>query len=168
MEKGKLYSFEIKGWKEPICGIVEAFSVDWILIKWIINDFLFDGYSVIQRRHIKKCFQDENLLFKESVLRAKGVMDIPTPEIPIDSKSAPLKWFCDNMNIVLVSPIDESVCDVGKITKVLNRVFYLKTMDGEGKWDNVYDNCLLSEIVSFSIDTDYVKSLLIYSLKFEK
>ena len=30
MEKGKLYSFEIKGWKEPICGIVEAFSVDWI------------------------------------------------------------------------------------------------------------------------------------------
>lgn len=95
-------------------------------------------------------------------------MDIPTPEIPIDSKSAPLKWFCDNMNIVLVSPIDESVCDVGKITKVLNRVFYLKTMDCEGKWDNVYDNCLLSEIVSFSIDTDYVKSLLIYSLKFEK
>ena len=38
----------------------------------------------------------------------------------------------------------------------------------EGKWDNVYVNGLLSEIVSFSIDTDYVKSLLIYSLKFEK
>ena len=30
-------------------------------------------------------------------------------------------------------------------------------MDCEGKWDNVYDNCLLSEIVSFSIDTDYVE-----------
>ena len=77
-------------------------------------------------------------------------------------------WDAFLRQVVLVSPIDESVCDVGKITKVLNRVFYLKTMDCEGKWDNVYDNCLLSEIVSFSIDTDYVKSLLIYSLKFEK
>lgn len=56
---------------------------------------------------------------------------------------------------------------MGKITKVLNRVFILKRWIARGKWDNVYDNCLLSEIVSFSIDTDYVKSLLIYSLKFE-
>ena len=72
MEKGKLYSFEIKGWKEPICGIVEAFSVDWILIKWIINDFLFDGYSVIQRRHIKKAFKMrisylKNLYYEQKV-----------------------------------------------------------------------------------------------------
>ena len=63
MEKGKLYSFEIKGWKEPICGIVEAFSVDWILIKWIINDFLFDGYSVIKMRisYLKNLYYEQKV-----------------------------------------------------------------------------------------------------------
>lgn len=165
MEKGKFYEFKIKGWEDTINGIIEAISQEWVLVKWIISDYIFDGYAVIRKKYIKKCIQNENIIFQEGVLRAKGIMDIPVSNIPIDSNTSPFNWFCENKSVIVIYPIDESICDVGYITKVLKRVFYFKNMDHKGIWDTIEDNCLISDVVMISIGSDYVNSLLNYNMK---
>lgn len=163
MEKGKFYLFEIRGWKEPIYGIVEIIGTEWILIKNIINDYTFDGYSLIQHRNIKNHIRSEDELFTEQVLKAKGILDIMGPNIPLNTKLEPFKWLEEQNITILLSPKDESICYVGKIKKNMKTFFQFISMNTKGHWDTYIYKYKFPDIRLISINTDYVNSLLIYN-----
>jgi hypothetical protein len=39
--------FKIKGWKEPMAGVVEVIGSEWIQVKHIVADYTLGGYSLI-------------------------------------------------------------------------------------------------------------------------
>lgn len=86
MENKRLYTIYIKNWKDPISGIIESSSNYWVLIKRIPNDYILDGFAFIQKCHIESYKRTEEDRFKEKILIAKGVMDIPVPEFSISNR----------------------------------------------------------------------------------
>ena len=86
MENKRLYTIYIKNWKDPISGIIESSSNYWVLIKRIPNDYILDGFAFIQKCHIESYKRTEEDRFKEKILIAKGIMDIPVPEFSISNR----------------------------------------------------------------------------------
>lgn len=169
MKKGEFYSFNMKGWKEPICGVIEYIGSEWILTKHIVSDYIFDGYSLIQRKYIKDQLCDNVTIFTEKVLLAKGIMDINIPyNIPLDSQIAPFEWLREHGITAEFSPKNEDICYVGKVTVFSKKYFQFISLSPRGCWDSDIYECTFANIRAISIDTDYTNSLLIYNEKFEK
>lgn len=165
MENKKLYTISIKGWEESILGVIESFSKKWVLIKRISNMYTFDGFTLIQRRHIKFCRREEGNKFKEKVLAANGIMNMPIPEIPIDDRFSPIQWLCDHGKVVEFHVEDESKFYVGRIEKVQMNVVRWISIDNRGIWDTTPGLCTLylKTIVYFDINSNYVDSLIAYN-----
>lgn len=165
MEKERFYQFTIKGWEGPVYGVIVSIGVEWTLVKKIVGDFAYDGYALIHNKFIKRCIQDEKVIFKEKVLRAKGIMDLLIPVVPLGSQTEPLIWFNEQKLTVQINPKDESVCYVGEIISIMKTFFRLSPMNPRGYWESYEYRFSFGEIVMISIDTDYVNSLLIYNMK---
>lgn len=163
MENKKLYTINIKNWEKPIVGIIEYSSCKWIVIKRIAIDYMFDGISLIQRRHIKSCKRTKDNKFAEKVLAAKGVIDITIPQIPLESSLFPIKWLCSQQKVVEFWTVEESTSYVGKINEVRTIMFHWTSMSSRGKWLTDTFTLKIKDIVSIDIDTDYILSLLIYN-----
>lgn len=169
MEKGSFYIFKLKGWKEPICGIIENIGSEWILIKHIVSDYTFDGYSLIQTKYIKDQLHDDETVFTEKVLLAKGIMDISVPyDIPLDTPTAPFEWFKKQGVTTQFNPKDETICYVGKVTEFKRKYFQFISLSPKGCWDPDFYKCTFAKIRTINIDSDYVNSLLIYNEKYKK
>ena len=69
MIKNKVYSVLMNEWDEEITGIFIAQGKKWILLKDNQNDFLVDGYRLIQKRNVQEIFREENEIFKEKILK---------------------------------------------------------------------------------------------------
>lgn len=162
MEKKQLYTINIKGWDDSISGIMESFTDKWVLIKRISCTYVFDGLTLVQRRHIKSCERNDDNKFREKVLAVKGVMDIPVPDIPLDERLAPIEWLCSQKKVVEFHIEDESKFFVGKVDKVQTNIIRWFSIDNRAIWDPVSDTLQIKTIVSIDIDTNYVIPLLAY------
>ncbi|WP_291582216.1 hypothetical protein [Bacteroides sp.] len=164
MDSNKFYSFYMKGWDEPCLGIIQSIGDEWILIKRIINDYLFDGYTFIRRKYIQKVNRDSNIIFKEKVLYAKGYIDQSLPlTICLNKLSTPLDWICEKKCVCMISPKDETLCYITSIEKILKRYLILHAMTFEGCWETKNFKYLISEIVTIDFDNDYINSLVTYN-----
>lgn len=163
MEIGKFYSFKIKGWQYAINGVVCDIGAEWILIKAIIGDFQYDGFSIIRTKHIKEWIHDERNIFIEHVLLTKGIMDIPFPNIPLDNPTTPFLWFLQQKEIIFFTPKDESDGFMGEIIKLTKRQFDLHPMLSEGIWSLETWTFSINNIIVIEWQSDYIKSLIKYS-----
>ncbi len=166
MENCKLYLFLIKSWDDHVYGIVENVSEEWVLVKRIINDYLFDGYTLIRKKYIKDVIRNSDVTFKEDVLIAKGYMDIKkSPNISINNVLDPLVWLKESQTIFMLSPKDESICFLGKIEKILSDYFNIKALDSKGQWAKKLYRYRFNNIRTIDFETDYINSLLAYNLR---
>jgi len=153
----------MKTWEEHIWGIVENSSSEWVLLQRIINDYMFDGYTLIRQKYVKKVIRNENVIFKEKVLNAKRNSDILiSKNIPINTVFSPLQWMMDNKEVFMISPKDESISYVGQITRILKESFYLKAINSRGIWDEKLFLYKINNIRAIDFDNDYINSLLTY------
>lgn len=163
MENKRLYTINIKSRKEPIVGIVEYSSLKWIVIKKITNDYIFDGFSLIQRCHVKSCKRTKDNKFTEKVLAANGIMDIITPQIPIENRLAPFKWLYSQQEVAEFWIVVEDTSFVGKVNEVKTIILHYTILNSCGKWLTDIYTLKIRDIVFIDINTDYILSLLTYN-----
>ena len=118
MENKRLYTIYIKNWKDPISGIIESSSNYWVLIKRIPNDYILDGFAFIQKCHIESYKRTEEDRFKEKILIAKGIMDIPVPEFSISNRLDLLNRLNALQCVVEIQTDLESSFFIGKLEEV--------------------------------------------------
>lgn len=143
MENKRLYTIYIKNWKDPISGIIESSSNYWVLIKRIPNDYILDGFAFIQKCHIESYKRTEEDRFKEKILIAKGIMDIPVPEFSISNRLDLLNRLNALQCVVEIQTDLESSFFIGKLEEVKTSIFRWKSMDNRGKWKMIFVNCEL-------------------------
>ena len=163
MENKRLYTIYIKNWKDPISGIIESSSNYWVLIKRIPNDYILDGFAFIQKCHIESYKRTEEDRFKEKILIAKGIMDIPVPEFSISNRLDLLNRLNALQCVVEIQTDLESSFFIGKLEEVKTSIFRWKSMDNRGKWENDLRQLGVRDIVSINVNTDYVTSLVAYN-----
>ena len=71
----QIYSFFLNRRKEIITGITMYIGNKWVLLRYIPVDYVIDGYVLIKRKHIKDINRKEREIFKENVLRIKGLFN---------------------------------------------------------------------------------------------
>ena len=163
MENKRLYTIYSKNWKDPISGIIESSSNYWVLIKRIPNDYILDGFAFIQKCHIESYKRTEEDRFKEKILIAKGIMDIPVPEFSISNRLDLLNRLNALQCVVEIQTDLESSFFIGKLEEVKTSIFRWKSMDNRGKWENDLRQLRVRDIVSINVNTDYVTSLVAYN-----
>ena len=126
MENKRLYTIYIKNWKDPISGIIESSSNYWVLIKRIPNDYILDGFAFIQKCHIESYKRTEEDRFKEKILIAKGIMDIPVPEFSISNRLDLLNRLNALQCVVEIQTELESSFFIGKLEEVKTSIFSME------------------------------------------
>ena len=90
----------------------------WVLIKRIPNDYILDGFAFIQKCHIESYKRTEEDRFKEKILIAKGIMDIPVPEFSISNRLDLLNRLNALQCVVEIQTDLESSFFIGKLEEV--------------------------------------------------
>lgn len=143
MENKRLYTIYIKNWKDPISGIIESSSNYWVLIKRIPNDYILDGFAFIQKCHIESYKRTEEDRFKEKILIAKGIMDIPVPEFSISNRLDLLNRLNALQCVVEIQTDLESSFFIGKLEEVKTSIFDGNQWIIEENGKMIFVNCEL-------------------------
>ena len=143
MENKRLYTIYIKNWKDPISGIIESSSNYWVLIKRIPNDYILDGFAFIQKCHIESYKRTEEDRFKEKILIAKGIMDIPVPEFSISNRLDLLNRLNALQCVVEIQTDLESSFFIGKLEEVKTSIFRWNQWIIEENGKMIFVNCEL-------------------------
>jgi len=154
-------SIILKKPKRTVTGIVLDYNDDWTLMKYIPDNFVIDGYSLLHHKYTKEyeCGKDEKL--KEKVLKLKkeiGTKNKFTISLAEKSIAEILKIIATKYKFIEVYVETKGKFYVGKIVKITNKSVTLKDITPEGKWDENFDYDF-KDIREIRFDTDYVNSL---------
>jgi len=163
MNKYKLYSFKIKDWSKYVgSGIKVLESDQWILLK-SLNDYLIDGWVLINKKYLTGIYREEKEILAEKVLNANKKLDnLKCPDIPLESHQLFI-YFQENDIAMELSFKDNSYLYIGKVSRVLKKSIYLKLLNANGIWEEKEILIRMEFVRDIKFDTDYINSLLVYS-----
>ena len=157
---GKVISLHFSDRKEPVCGQVVAIDDEWSLLKQISGDYALDGFVVVRHRNIRHSERGESELFKEKVLRLKGMADLPEDPIKIDDLQSILAQITERFGIFEIQTKRESACYLGRLVSFGKNRFTIESMNTKGHWDGQM-KFTSDKIRIVRFETDYAKSLLL-------
>ncbi|WP_152287856.1 hypothetical protein [Flavicella marina] len=158
MTKNNVYSILIEDWDEEITGVFVAEGKLWILLLDNQNDFVVDGLRFIQKSKIDEVLHEESEAFKEKIFALKYPKFTFQLNYDLDDTQKLLRNIVSTRVLIHFDTDDEEEIIVGKIEKVFDDSFQIKTMNSTGEWAENF-NCEFSEVTSIALDNDYLKSL---------
>ncbi len=162
--KGKYCSFNIKGRKDKISGIVLNWNDSWTLIRTCV-DYRIDGYTI---------FKNENVEFEinefeqraDKILKLKKYNYKTEPKIKINSLLEIIRYIDKNHKLIQVDTKDGKAFDVVKFKHFENDIYFLDEILADGKLRDVLEfKEKIFRVISF--DNDYLNSLKLIT-KFRK
>jgi len=163
INKGEIYSFEMKNWNDFFSGKVISVGKYWLSIYDINNDFIIDGVKLIFIPNIKFVFQGKEEIFLTKMLEIKAPFykDYDFPII-LNSKIDVLNMLSKKCRVLFVECENEEIGYLGTILDVSNSDFKLRQLGRRGKW--VENKTIqISDVRCISSDSEYSKSLLLFN-----
>jgi len=157
---GKVISLHFSDRKHSVCGQVVSVGEDWILMKQIVGDYTLDGFMVVRHRNIKHFERGENEMFKEKVLRLKGVADLPDHPIKLDGLRSILAQITERFGMFEIQTKRESACYLGRLVSFGEKRFTIEFLDTSGRWEGQM-KFTSDKIRIIRFETDYAISLLL-------
>lgn len=154
--KNKLLTIYMRG-LEPFDGILINFSENWLLIANNSVDFVIDGYLLVNKNRLQKVEKNPKNEFAEKVILLKTInLDFNISINLFDVE--PLLFFKNNDIMVSITLHDDSVCYVGRIKNINNKLITLKSINIKGEWTND-KKIVIDRIRYISFYDDYTLSL---------
>ena len=152
--------FKIKGWKKKEIGILISENEDWILVKYIVGDYMVDGYKIYNKNFIKKrvIISDNETL--SIVLKLKKLnLNIPSG-FKFGTAIEMLKWSEEKYGLFEFQDDNETELFYGKLNKVIGNEFIIDMILSDGTLEYQYDfNFLTDKIRVITIESDYFESI---------
>lgn len=155
-------TYKIKGWKKRETGLLVAENKDWILVKYIAEDYLIDGYKLFQKKYIKKRMSGAEEKLQARVLKLKKVKATNPKKFKFGSTSNVLKWVEKNYGLFEFQDNEEKELFFGKINQIKGDELIIDMINTEGGIEK-NDNWVFSlkKIRSITFDSDYFRSLIL-------
>lgn len=133
-EINRLYQFKIRGWREPVAGILKQHGRGWLDIEVLAEDYRFDGKALINIRYLDNIESNERLLFKERVLNTRAAsIPIDMLNVTLDAESSLISWLQKYTKPCAFFQKNPDTFKVGGMCKALKHSFYCKCYDISGK-----------------------------------
>ncbi len=158
-----LYAIRLRGHKDFINGITLKIGKEWILLKYIPVDYVFDGYILVRTKYIHDIVREENEIFTETVVSLKDTSNEPEVlNFDLDSVDNFFYNFMEDKTVIQFDFHDDTVCYLGRIIKLFEKSFQVKVLDPKGNWvEN--SSYIIDRIRTIRFDNDYINSLLTYN-----
>jgi hypothetical protein len=154
--KGLFLSFNIKGRKSDVSGIVLNYSEDWILIKRC-DDYTVDGFTVIKRK-IATVIANEITQRAQKILSLKKYDYTTEPEMPLSSLQDIVQFIDLHYNIIQIDSKDGEALDLLKFRNLENKIYYMEGLLPSALWGQTLA-FKTKEFRVISFDSNYSNSL---------
>lgn len=156
----KAESFQIRDWEEVQTGIVLAENENWILVNHIPVDYLIDGYTLINKKHILKRHSGKDEKQIERVTKLKEVTVKKPEDFEFADTLGLLQWCEGKFGIFAFQTEDEYAAFFGKINRVDKDALIIDSVFADGKVMPDYDfEFDLKEVRTITFGSDYFESM---------
>lgn len=156
----EVISIKYNDWEEPISGMVIDYNEDWTLLAKNPNDYMHDGYIIVNHQNLDGYKKDEMEELVEKVFKMKGI-DKNLPTLSLDDVETILNHLSKEYQLFSIQlATQEESCYVGIVRSISNGQLALQSIDIDGRWDEDEELINLKEIRTIEFDTDYLRSLL--------
>ena len=156
----KVETFKIKGWKEGVTGIVLKENSKWILLNEVPGDYETDGYSILNKKYIKKRSSDKRDKQVALVLKLKQYEPVLPASFKMDHFKSIFKWIENKYGFFQFQDQVEDSIEIGIVEEIKKNKLFLLFLKPNGKFRIKYAHeYKLSEIRKITFDTHYLNSL---------
>ena len=155
-------TYKIKGWKKRETGLLVAENKDWILVKYIAEDYLIDGYKLFQKKYIKKRTTGPEEKLQARVLKLKKIKATKPKKFKFGTLPNVLRWVEKTYGLFEFQDNEEKELFFGKISQFNGDDLIIDMINTEGGIEK-NENWVFSakKIRSITFDSDYFKSLIL-------
>ena len=167
MQKGKkhigqLVSIKYTDRPNPFFGIVVDYTDDWTLMKLNSCDYCIDGYVILKHKNIEGFKRDQNVRFKEKVIKLKG-QDLPVVKnFPLTDLETILSYITKKYGVFAFYLKSEKACYLGKLKSCTKNKLTIDYLNPKGLWTKQM-HFRPGDIRTIEFDTDYINSLELVS-----
>lgn len=155
---GQLISIKFSDRKGIIYGFVVDYNEDWILMKYNPVDYIIDGYILIRHKNIEGFRRDVDEIWKEKIIKLKGLEPTVDDIIPITNLEVILNYLTNNFGVFNIYTKSEKACYLGKLKSLNSKQLVIDFLSTNGKWDGEM-KFRPGDIRTIEFDTDYINSL---------
>ncbi len=153
---GKFFTFEFKGRKDNISGVVLDYNDDWTLLKNCV-DYRLDGFIIFKNDKVEHYYGDYEKRATK-VLKLKGYNFEKEPKIPIDNLESIFNFISEKYKLIQLYTRKGDACDVVSYLGEDNSLYLFDELTTNAKWR--YKLKLPEKECRFiSFDNDYLNSL---------
>jgi len=161
---GKLISIGYSDRPSPFFGIVVDYNNDWTLMKLNPCDYCIDGYVILRHKNIAGFRRDQNVRFKEKVIKLKG-QDLPViKHFPLTDLKTILSYITRKYGVFAFYLKAENSCHLGKLRSCTTSKLTIDYLNPKGLWTKQM-HFRPGDIRTIEFDTDYINSLKLVSKK---
>jgi len=159
---GQLISIKYTDRPTPFFGIVVDYSEDWTLMKLNSCDYVIDGYVILKHKNIEGFKRDQNVRFKEKVIKLKG-QELPVvKDFPLTNLETILSYITTNYGVFAFYLKSEKACYLGRLKSFTKNNLTIDYLNPKGIWTKQM-HFRSGDIRTIEFDTDYIKSLELVS-----
>ena len=160
----KFITIEFSDKKKSVSGFLLDYSDEWILLQSNVVDFVIDGYTIIRNKKIEGIYREEDEIFKENVIKLKGILPKIDKKVPLENTVALFKFLNDEYGIFLLSKKSDSAVYPGRLLAMDESQIAIEWIDLKGKWTE-NRAFKLDKIRMIEFNSDYLISLKLASEK---
>lgn len=159
---GKLVSIKYTDRPNPFFGIVVDYTPDWTLMKLNPCDYCIDGYVILKHKNIEGFNRDQNVRFKEKVIKLKGE-DLPVVKnFPLVDLETILSYITKKYGVFAFYLKSEKACYLGNLRSFTKNKLTINYVNPKGIWTKQI-HFRPGDIRTIEFDTDYINSLKLVS-----
>jgi len=160
----KVETYTIKGWEDPIMGVVINENDDWILVSEVATDYHVDGFALLKKSYIKKRRTKKWEKQVAQVLTLQKFKPKSTRGFKFGTVAEMLAWIEKKYEIFAFQDQMENSLEIGVIEDITEKKLGLHFLKANGEYepDYVYDY-KVSKIRKISFDTYYLNALKVLS-----
>ncbi len=155
----KVISLTYSDRDENISGMVLEHNNLWTLLAYNPVDYVHDGYTIVNHKHLDGFDINEHDKVVEKVFALKGVENSHT-NMQLSNICESISYLSQHYPLFQIEPYaDEDICFIGKIISAENGYITMKHITPNAQWENELEQYDIESIRTISYDSDYLISL---------
>ena len=157
-------SYTIKGWNDPIMGVLLDENDDWLLISEVATDYNIDGFALVNKSFVKKRKTKKWEKQVSLVLELQKYKPKSTRGFKFGTVESMLQWIEKKYEIFAFQDQMEESLEIGSVEDISGNKLGLNFLKANGEFEAeyVYDY-KISKIRKITFDTYYLNALKLLS-----
>lgn len=159
------FTFQYIDCEDIYTGYVIDFSENWLLMKLITDDYVANGYIILNTKFIKDNKRDEQQRFTQKILDLRCEKPTQKDKIPLTDLKTIITYISDKFGLFLFDMRTHKSCWLGKVKSITGNDLKIDYLNPRAIWSTTMPPFKLGNIRTIQFNNDYINSLLLVAQK---